>query len=344
MSLPAELDFDRDREASPARMNRAMDFLWAQLRAAFALQPELREKIEEIERYGLGQVSNVLAPVYLQALEIGGKIDALHAAYLRDGVTEALLAQAASAADGKVAGLSADVDGRLAAALRDVARTYAPKAHEHNIDQVIGLSAALDRLLVSAASGAAELYAAKDHTHSIAKVTGLQAALAALPPAGGAKGAVLTKSSPNDLDFAWAPIPSQDWKEVASLPASNLAAVTFANIPSTFTDLMLVVDDVFVSNGGSLRFAFSADNANFSALSDVYFSSNTPVFGAIMFTGYRRSTSAILCALDATGNRTPPFMGNRGGPMAARCPGGISSIRLTGSYSFTTGSFTLLAR
>ena len=80
MSLPAELDFDRDREASPARMNRAMEFLYLSLKAAAARQPEFESALAELRESGAARIAEALGPAYLQAQEIGAGLAALEAA------------------------------------------------------------------------------------------------------------------------------------------------------------------------------------------------------------------------------------------------------------------------
>lgn len=76
-SLPAEIDFQSDRRATPDRMNRAMLWIYAQLRIAQAQAKTYETAINELRALGLDRVSEALTPVFLQAQEIGASLEAL---------------------------------------------------------------------------------------------------------------------------------------------------------------------------------------------------------------------------------------------------------------------------
>ena len=48
MALPTELDFTKNPAATTARMNEAMDYIVARLRALQAIQPEFAAAITEL--------------------------------------------------------------------------------------------------------------------------------------------------------------------------------------------------------------------------------------------------------------------------------------------------------
>ncbi|MFA7597019.1 MAG: hypothetical protein WCY92_11755 [Novosphingobium sp.] len=77
-SLPSEIDFQTDRRASPERMNRAMLWLYAQLRIAQAQAKSYEVAINELRALGLERVTEALTPVFVQAQEIGQALEAIH--------------------------------------------------------------------------------------------------------------------------------------------------------------------------------------------------------------------------------------------------------------------------
>ncbi|OCC25313.1 hypothetical protein MB02_01170 [Croceicoccus estronivorus] len=130
-TLPAEIDFDADRDATPARMNRAMKWLYAQLRIAQASAKSYEVVIEELRALGLSRVAEALTPVFLQAQQIGDQLAAI-----RDQWTDADLILAnhytRAEADAAFAAIDhghavADVEG-LEAILTATATTLGQKA------------------------------------------------------------------------------------------------------------------------------------------------------------------------------------------------------------------------
>ncbi|MBB6191507.1 hypothetical protein FHS51_001734 [Sphingobium wenxiniae] len=124
-SLPSELDFDKDRSATPDRMNRAMDYIIARLRALESSQPEFSAAVEELRRLMLDRMAEVLIPAYQQVNTIRQELEAIQTEWVDagfgDALAAALLAQVWS---------RAQADGRFAAI-----------AHDHGIADIDGLSA-----------------------------------------------------------------------------------------------------------------------------------------------------------------------------------------------------------
>lgn len=88
--LPAELDFDKDRDASPDRMNRAMSYLLRLYSTVAALRPDYEAAIAQIQTIGLQRLTEALQPVFLDAEAIGADLAALRAAWLETNVLEDL--------------------------------------------------------------------------------------------------------------------------------------------------------------------------------------------------------------------------------------------------------------
>ena len=133
MSLPPELDFDRDRDASPARMNRAMEYLYLRLGAATALQPEFASALKSLQGVGLERLNEALTPIFLDASEISARLDAIRTAWLtgqpltalltsldaqvtaRLGAVDALLAETLAAVTAQISAANTAVNDRLEA-------------------------------------------------------------------------------------------------------------------------------------------------------------------------------------------------------------------------------------
>jgi hypothetical protein len=71
-TLPNELDFatNSGREATPERMNRAMEYLLGLVRALQASRPEFEAAVEQLRAIGLERVTEVLNPIFDQATAI----------------------------------------------------------------------------------------------------------------------------------------------------------------------------------------------------------------------------------------------------------------------------------
>lgn len=78
-SLPIELDFSTasGREASPERMNRAMEFIMGRFRAIEALAPEIDSTLNTLRELGLVRIAEVLAPIFDQATAINATLETI---------------------------------------------------------------------------------------------------------------------------------------------------------------------------------------------------------------------------------------------------------------------------
>ncbi|QQN73168.1 hypothetical protein [Croceicoccus sp. YJ47] len=99
MSLPPEIDFAADRAATPARMNRAMGYLLARLRALEALQPDLAAVINELRTIGFERLTDALQPIFAQVLAVEAEVRALEDRLREEGAFDPLLVKDANLAD-----------------------------------------------------------------------------------------------------------------------------------------------------------------------------------------------------------------------------------------------------
>ena len=76
-ALPIEIDFLKDKSASPERMQRAATFLYLLARSAAATKPEYEEAIRQIQAIGLDRLNEVLTPILLLAQDQAGEMQAL---------------------------------------------------------------------------------------------------------------------------------------------------------------------------------------------------------------------------------------------------------------------------
>ena len=146
-SLPREVDFLADRAATPDRMNRAMDYLIARLRAVEAVQPEFLSALDELKGVGLVRVTEVLNPVFEQANAIADALEAIKAQWEAD----TLPAQVVSDAVDAVTEAFADYRHRYLGA-----KAAAPTARDDGSAVAIGdmyFDTALDAMRVLGAGG-----------------------------------------------------------------------------------------------------------------------------------------------------------------------------------------------
>lgn len=122
MSLPPELDFDRDREASPARMNRAMEYLFLRLAAATALQPEFESSIVQLQSVGLERLNEVLTPIFINATGIADQLKAIRAAWLTGEPLANLLDGLADDVTGRLTTVDAQLASNLAGVVAQLAK------------------------------------------------------------------------------------------------------------------------------------------------------------------------------------------------------------------------------
>ncbi len=138
-SLPTELDFQKDRSASPARMNLAMEYILRRIAGLEAIQPEFERVIEQIRAIGLSRVTDVLAPILADAERIAEELAALRAQLEQDGIATIVIDAVLDV-----------VFTRTAADAR-----FSPLGHGHSIDDIAGLAAALAGKLSEARLGTA---------------------------------------------------------------------------------------------------------------------------------------------------------------------------------------------
>ena len=110
MSLPPEIDFAADREASPDRMNRAMAYLLSQVRLATALAPQIQTAIDDLRTAGLTRLADGLVPVFTQANDIAARLATIEAAWLADDRLGALLADVWAGVEQRFAAIDAAAD------------------------------------------------------------------------------------------------------------------------------------------------------------------------------------------------------------------------------------------
>jgi hypothetical protein len=76
-SLPSELDFVADPEATPDRMNTAMGYLLALIRALQASRPDYDAAIAQLQTVGLERVTDVLNPIFDNANDIQAALQSI---------------------------------------------------------------------------------------------------------------------------------------------------------------------------------------------------------------------------------------------------------------------------
>ncbi|MXO66255.1 hypothetical protein [Altericroceibacterium endophyticum] len=96
-SLPSDLDFEKDNEASPARMNRAMLYIANQLRAALGQRQSIEQAIEELRGLALDRIDQALTPVFLQAQGDAAAVHAIYAALQAGNTLDAYLPRSEAA-------------------------------------------------------------------------------------------------------------------------------------------------------------------------------------------------------------------------------------------------------
>lgn len=82
MSLPRELDFALDSKASPARMNLAMEYIVAKIRALEAVSPDFAAAVDQLKAVGLERLTEVLAPIFVEANNLADALAAIEQAWI----------------------------------------------------------------------------------------------------------------------------------------------------------------------------------------------------------------------------------------------------------------------
>jgi len=96
---PSEAEFatDRGRVASPARMNEFSDYLLQRMAALEATRPEWESAVAELKAVGLSRVTEVLQPIYDNAVAIGVELEQLRAALAAPDFRAELIAETVAA-------------------------------------------------------------------------------------------------------------------------------------------------------------------------------------------------------------------------------------------------------
>lgn len=82
MSLPPELDFERNKSGSPARMNLAMEYLYLGLKAATAVKPEYDDAIRQLQGVGLERLDEALTPIFADATTLAQELAGIRAQWI----------------------------------------------------------------------------------------------------------------------------------------------------------------------------------------------------------------------------------------------------------------------
>ncbi|HEX8446276.1 MAG TPA: hypothetical protein VF649_06645 [Sphingomonas sp.] len=125
MSLPPELDFQRDRDASPARMNRAMEYIAAALRQALALKPDYEIALAELRDVGLARLVAALQPVVERANALAAELAEVHDRWVADNAITIMKAEILAAFDLQFDAISDDLDSRIDLVSTDLGKVRA---------------------------------------------------------------------------------------------------------------------------------------------------------------------------------------------------------------------------
>lgn len=106
MPLPRELDFQADTRATPARMNQAMEYILARVRAVEALKPRVDSAIEDLRRFGIERVAEILTPIFTEAMQIQEELQAIRTAWNLEEYFDDNIAAAGAAAEEAAASLA----------------------------------------------------------------------------------------------------------------------------------------------------------------------------------------------------------------------------------------------
>lgn len=139
-----------------------------------------------------------------------------------------------------------------------------------------------------------------------------------------------------------------EWTQIATSTPTGTGTVTFASIPTTYSDLLLVVNGISHDAGSSQFFqvALSPDGTSFSTALAIGLSAAGANFwyGALPIPGYRKDAGACQAAMMVTATASP-VTSQVNNNFGWRCTGGISAIRLTfASGNFDAGTLTLYGR
>jgi hypothetical protein len=140
------------------------------------------------------------------------------------------------------------------------------------------------------------------------------------------------------------------WTTIGTVLTTSGASADFLNIPQTYNDLNLVINNVSHNSGSAtgLSLGISADGTTFASSTGVSLISITAAqswYGGIYIPGYREGSGILETAQDAL-TTSPSVGGNNGFCRPWRCDApGIRGLRLAiASGAFDLGSITLRAR
>ena len=137
------------------------------------------------------------------------------------------------------------------------------------------------------------------------------------------------------------------WTQIATATPSGTGTVTFSSIPSTYSDLLIVVSGASHNNGSSqdLNIYVSPDNATFGGATA--FASVAAVFvvsGGIKISGYRKDNGQLSVGLGLAAT-SPAVAASTAGAFYWRCTGGVSAVRIEwAAGNFDAGTLTIYGR
>jgi len=146
-------------------------------------------------------------------------------------------------------------------------------------------------------------------------------------------------------------VASAGWTQIATATPSGTGTVTFSSIPSTYSDLLIVIEGASHNSGSSqtLDLFVSPDGASFGSAAFLVYPSgagaNTYRGGAFI-PGYQLNAGVISCAVTAAGSDpyvAGPASSNHS--MAWRCSGGIAAVRIAwAAGNYDAGTLTIYGR
>jgi hypothetical protein len=92
VTLPTELDFTLNPAATPERMDAAMTYIVARIRALEAIQPEFQSVINQLRAVGLERLAEALTPIFTDAQEIIAVLEQARDEYEEDAFKAAQIA------------------------------------------------------------------------------------------------------------------------------------------------------------------------------------------------------------------------------------------------------------
>ena len=138
------------------------------------------------------------------------------------------------------------------------------------------------------------------------------------------------------------------WTQIATATPSGTGTVTFSSIPSTYSDLLIVVSGASHNNGSSqdLNIYVSPDNATFGSGSAAIASVAAAfvVSGGIKISGYRKDNGQLSVGLGLSAT-SPVVAASTAGAFYWRCTGGVSAVRIAwAAGNFDAGTLTIYGR